>query len=231
VEAISIKLRKACTLFRKNSLKFLKFSRRAKLTLLDPEKYKPKICTTIFDDSKKEAIIVLDDKEYLNYRLKCKRPPKLLDEIYVSFLMVLKIESFRLYSEFEQVIQLIDSSGLLEFYVKTMRWNQFTKKFTVLPDISLKVFSLQDLGFGFVPWLCACAVSVITFSLEIICSIILKLLKRTMKVKLIKYFNRIISKFDRRSIFKRIKTFKRDKLNMLRRKINSVRLQLKKVTK
>jgi hypothetical protein len=112
----------------------------------------------------------------------------------------------QLRSEFEKVVQLISSSGLLEFYVETMQFNQYTKKYTVLSSSPLKVFSLEDLKFGFIPWLCALAVSNVAFLVEIFWSL-LKILWTIIKEKLSKYWNRIIEN-DWRRVFERKKGLK-----------------------
>jgi hypothetical protein len=130
------------------------------------------LCKMVFNKSARTLFVLDRENEYPKYRLKCKRSPKLLDDVVATKLAPLKLPNSALHSEFEKVIQLIGSSGLLEFYVKTMRWNRYTKELNFEEEDPLHVFSLEDLGFGFVPWLCACALSIIAFLLEIIWSLL-----------------------------------------------------------
>jgi hypothetical protein len=135
---------------------------------LDEGYYKDeKLCAMIFNKSAK-SVFILRNYDYPMQRFICKQSPKLLNHVYVTFLMPLVLANFGLHSEFEKVIHLISSSGLLEFYVETMRWNRYTKNLILRDESTLKAFSLEDLKFGFIPWLCALLVSVVAFILEVL---------------------------------------------------------------
>jgi hypothetical protein len=120
----------------------------------------------LFDSSTRGAFAIRDD-EYGWYRMNCNRDPILLNEGFMSYPLALQIDHAH-YDYIEEVVQLIGSSGLLQYYVKTMQWYRYYRNFIERQDSHLKVFSLEDLSFGFLPWLVAISISLISFLLELI---------------------------------------------------------------
>jgi hypothetical protein len=98
----------------------------------------------------------------------CKRFPKRLNDKFISLPMALVMNyDHHLFPEFEEVVQMMSSSGLLQFYVKEFNWYRYLRTLILVDNSSQpKIFTLADLAFGFVLWLGACGVSMAVFILE-----------------------------------------------------------------
>jgi hypothetical protein len=73
-------------------------------------------------------------------------------------------------------MQLIGSSGLLQYYFAYMQWHRYLKNVTLKENYSTaKQFSFNDLSYGFIIWLAACGVSIVAFFLETFWFLILNL--------------------------------------------------------
>jgi hypothetical protein len=179
------------------------------------------LCKMLFDRSARTVYILDSKDEFLKYRFNCKRSPKVLDDVFVTFLVALKLFNDHLIPEFEKVVQLIGSSGLLEFYIETLRWNRYTKNLIIEENDPLKVFSLEDLGFGFIPWLCALAVSFLAFLLEIIWFSIMRAIS-PMVLKL--GYKNSTGRFNFWKSFRRIWKYYSDKINAAKRKYKEKRI-------
>jgi hypothetical protein len=83
-----------------------------------------------------------------------------------------------LFDEFEKVIQLISSSGLMLYYVRYFNWYFFIRWLTYENELTEpEVFSIDKLSYGFVIWLGACGVSTFTFLLELTYGVLVFILK------------------------------------------------------
>jgi hypothetical protein len=125
-----------------------------------------KSCDLIFGSHEK-SVYWTDLPFYWMIFSKCGRKPITINDELNSFpkTVILQGGEFIL-SELENVIQLIGSSGLLQYYVKYNHWYTYLRKPIHSTFSKAKVFSLDDLFFGFVPWFSACCFSIVVFWLE-----------------------------------------------------------------
>jgi hypothetical protein len=145
------------------------------LTAVDENVY----CKVLFDPSERAVFPFLRDiLKYVSYR--CKHQPKKLDGEFISYPVSFAMEANHvLYAEFENVVQLIGSSGLLLHYRKYLNWCRYVIHNRIVEVISEpEVFSVNKLSYGFVIWLSACGVSTVAFLMESILYLLPFALKR-----------------------------------------------------
>jgi hypothetical protein len=126
----------------------------------------------------------------------CNQKPNRFSDDYMSTPKTLKMErNHFLNPDFEDVIQLVGSSGLLQYYVKLMQWHELQKNVVIEDDSEPKTFAVEDLIFGFVIWLCSCALSIIAFLIERVYFLLAFALKQkleALRILMKKCYDRII---------------------------------------
>jgi hypothetical protein len=167
-------------------------------------------CKILFDASERAAFIS-DENDFLIAILQCKRIPKKLDDQFMSIPITIAMDrNHLLLPDFEKVVQLVSSSGLLLYFEKYLTWFKYIRGLTIKDSSEPEVFDLNRLSFGFVIWLGVCGLAFISFSGEKIYFFVQK--------ETFKRFNSIVqvflSKFIRfkkvlRKIFRKRKPKKR----------------------
>jgi hypothetical protein len=118
----------------------------------------------------------IEDIQYSSYNALCKGAAVKLKNFTgdSSFAALFTLDNSFLLNHLNEILGKIIPAGIPQYLYEFHKLMLF-KKYEPVVDSGPKVLTFDDLGFGFVLWLCACGISVAEFLLEI-------LITRTMKV-------------------------------------------------
>lgn len=140
---------------------------RPKIQNVSEDDYFATICSKFFESSSVDALVV-DTIYSLRIQNNCTKLPILMEEIFVTFPVALKLrKNHYLFGIINEVMERIVPSGIPQFLHNFHRWNDFLRIMIDPPQKQTEVLTMNDLGFGFVMWLVACAISTFGFIIEI----------------------------------------------------------------
>jgi hypothetical protein len=136
------------------------------------------ICNIIFDSKQKSSVFV-DKKLHQAINSQCNRTVEILNDIFLSIPMTILVnEDTHFYTLIDDVIKWTIPAGIPQFWAEYHDWYNFYRNHNYfIEDTGPKIFTFENLSFGFTIWLGACVISTIGFLTEMFIMIANKLRK------------------------------------------------------
>ncbi|CAG9811190.1 unnamed protein product [Chironomus riparius] len=124
-------------------------------------------CSSYDNYSSKQAFFLFEE-QYSTFTSLCHGAALKLKNFEGNNVLIAMYTTYRsfVYRHLSNVLEKIIPAGIPEYLLNYYKLFLF-KKYERLLDKSPKVLTVDDLGFGFVLWLCACGISMIGFLLEL----------------------------------------------------------------
>lgn len=124
---------------------------------------------TQYDNTSSKYGIFMDDKTLLNFTHTCQCECLTLAHVITSRQMGIGLPPWNLFSEIvEDVLQRLIPTGVVKHLIDYHTWIVYRNGNFKSGEQEPKILTLDDLGFGFVLWLTACAISAIGYLFEIV---------------------------------------------------------------
>lgn len=117
--------------------------------------------------SPEKIAFYVDESDVKRLNAACMCSNKLIDDIFTSQTSFRMQNSHYLYDIIEDTLQHIIPFGIPKHFSEYHKWFLYGR-YDELIDSGPKVLTLEVLSFGFVLWLCACAISFVEFCFELV---------------------------------------------------------------